>query len=370
MSDIRAFAWARLTALSCLSLAACGRSPLDLPVVSGSDAAVTSRDTGRDTGGIAATGGMFATGGVPSTIGAGGAAGRGGGGGSPTGGVGGTGGLTGRGGSAGGIGGAGGAGGSVADLLQPLASVFCTAAKTCCAGSYPPANLADCESRFPSRLQLYPLLEKGTVTVDQAALNACVGAYKAATTTCTVTGIEAACRGMFIGAQAEGQPCGGTGRFGSRECKPLNGTESCYWQDSKSYPNEPGVCLSIPRGKSGDLCSTTCLENTICVVDIIGAGPVSGPCFEEDGLYCSVGTNPAVCKPILHLGDTCTWDPNVCGSGRSCSGMSNTCADNAKIGESCLYSYCREDLTCGNGRTCVEQPFASDTVCQGTPSAP
>jgi hypothetical protein len=439
--DIRVFAWAGLTTLSCLSLVACGRSPLDLPIDADSDAAIVSRDAGRGTGGVVATGGApssivtggaaghgsggFATGGAGGaggltgrggnagagtggktaaggaastggqavtggvtaaggragaggalatggSTGKGGSAGAGVGGATSTGGKKGTGGATGTGGtSAGGSGGAGGAGGSVPDAIQALASAFCAAAKSCCVSSYPSANLADCESKFPSRLQVYPLVEKGTVTIDQTALSVCIGVYKAAASTCTMTGLEAACHGVFVGAQGEGQACGGTGKFGSYECKPINGTESCYWQDSKSYPNKPGICASIPRGKSGDVCSTTCLLDKTCVVDMIGgAAPFSASCFEEDGLYCSVASNPAVCKPILHLGDACTWDPNCCGSGGTCSGMSNTCVTYAKVGEPCSYAYCRDDLTCSNGNKCVEQPFASDSVCKGTPSVP
>jgi hypothetical protein len=214
-------------------------------------------------------------------------------------------------------------------------------------------------------------VDKGTVIVDQNALAACVAAYNTAATTCTITAVNAACKGIFTGTQAEGQPCGGATRFGAYECKPVNGSATCYWQQSGSDATSTGVCIGIPRGKSGDECSETCLKNESCIVDMIGgSAPFPVTCFEEDGLYCSVATNPAVCKPILHLGDACVWDPNSCGSGNYCGWLSNTCQVTSKLGESCTNAYCAADLACGGGDKCVELSFASDSICKGTPSVP
>ena len=101
-----------------------------------------------------------------------------------------------------------------------------------------------------------------------------------------------------------------------------------------------------------------------------GAAPFSMPCFEEDGLYCSVGKSPAVCKPILRMGDACDWDPGNCGSANFCGWMNNTCQAEAKLGESCLEAQCRDDLTCATNNRCVEVPLSSSSACQGTPPAP
>ena len=381
-----------------LALSGCGKSTLK---VATADADLDGPgsgffDSGQGTGGVTATGG---TAGIDGSAGQGGTAGTGAGGAARNGGTTATGGLTGQGGTAGaavggatstggrtatggstgtggrtgGVGGNGGIGGGTgAIMVQPLINAFCTAAKSCCGReSYPAADLADCESKFPSRSQYYPLLDKGTVSIDQNALAACVAAYNTAATTCTITGLNAACKGVFVGTQAEGQPCGGTSRFGAFECKPVNGSSSCHLQTSGSDPTNTGVCTSLPRGKSGDLCSKTCLKKDTCVVDMVGgSAPFPTFCFEEDGLYCSVATNPAVCQPILPNGHACVWDPNSCGTGNFCGWTSNACQLASKLGESCTDAICADELTCGSVDKCVPSPFASDSICNGTPSVP
>jgi hypothetical protein len=275
-------------------------------------------------------------------------------------------------GGVGGNSGTGGTGGTAAAVLRPLINAFCAAAWNCCGrASYPTADLNDCRSNFPSRFRYYPMVDKGTVTVAQTALNTCVAAYDTAATTCSMTPLHAACRGIFAGTQGEGQSCGGTGEFGAFECKPVNGASSCYWADSGGYPTTAGVCISLPRGKSGDECSRTCLKNQDCVADMLGrSAPFPVMCFEEDGLYCSIRTNPAVCKPIVQIGDACTWDTGSCGSGNFCSWTNDTCRPAAKLGESCQNVACVTDLTCGTTLRCIEEPFTSESTCKGTPSVP
>ena len=358
--------------------------------------------TGQGTGGVTATGGMA---GIDGSAGQGGSAGIGAGGVTRNGGAPGTGGFTDRGGAAGtaaggatstggktatggstgtggltggasgtgGTGGVGGTGGGTgAIMVQPLINAFCTAAKSCCGReSYPSAALADRESKFPSRSQYVPLLDKGTVIIDQNALATCVAAYNTVATTCTITGLNAACKGVFVGTQAQGQPCGGTSRFGAFECRPVNGSASCHLQASGSDPTNTGVCTSIPRGKSGDECSKTCLKNETCIVDMIGgSAPFPAFCFEEDGLYCSVVTSPAVCQPFLPIDHACVWDPNSCGPGNFCGWTSNTCQAASKLGESCTDAVCAEELTCGTSNTCEASPFAAESICKGTPFVP
>jgi hypothetical protein len=328
-------------------------------------------------GGVTATGGATGTGGQG---GKGGTTGTGGGGATATGGSAGTGGLAGKGGTAGsraggagGDGGAGGAGGGTGPaMFQPLVNAFCTAAKSCCAREgYPKADLNDCESKFLSRLESFPLVGKGTVTVDQNALAACVAAYGAAATACTITSVYAACKGVFVGTQTEGQPCGGASKFGAVECKPVNGSAACHWEHGTSDPTTTGTCVDIPRGRSGDECSMTCLKEDTCIVDMIGgSAPFPVACFEEDGLYCSVAANPPVCKPIVRLGDACTWDIDPCGSDNYCGWTANTCQPASKLGESCADSACAKGLVCETSGKCVEQPFASETTCKGAPSTP
>ena len=348
------------TVLVALALSGCGKSTLKVRT----DAALDGPgggflDSAQGTGGVGATGGVM---GSDVALPVDGSAGQGGG--TGAGGVTSTGGKTGTGGGTG--------GGTAAIVLQPLISAFCTAAKNCCSRqSYPAADLADCESKFPSRSQYYPLVDKGTVSVDQKALAACISAYNTVATTCTITGLKTACQGVFVGTQAEGQPCGGASRFGAFECKPVNGSASCYLQQGGSNPSNTGVCTSIPRGKSGDQCSKTCLKSESCVVDMVGgSAPFPVFCFEEDGLYCSVVTNPAVCQPILPIDHACVWDPNSCGTGNYCGWTSNTCEVASKLGESCMNASCAEELTCGTNDRCGASPLAADSICKGTPSEP
>jgi hypothetical protein len=364
---------------------------------------------GVGVGGISKTGGATGTGGVAGGSGRGGAGGIGGkGGAGGAGGVGGKGGVAGAGGiggkggitGTGGIGGKGGAGGKggvdggggidggrdvrdtgdvrdagdVGDTgpspIQPLIDAFCTAARNCC-GSSGSTSLADCEQKFPSRFEFYPLVDKGTVSIDPTLFAACVAAYKTAATTCTMTGLNAACMGVFVGNRTEGQSCGGASRFGSYECKPVKGSASCYWKDSTSYPNATGECVTIPHGKSGDPCTRSCRNNEPCIVDMIGgAAPFAAPCFEEDGLYCSVSKSPAVCKPILQTGEACTWDPGCCGSDNFCGWTGNTCQAPAGLGASCENLQCGEDLMCGTRNRCVEAPLSTSSACEGIPPAP
>jgi hypothetical protein len=329
--------------------------------------------TGQETGGVKTTGGATGTGGL---TGKGGSAGTAAGGMTSTGGKTGTGGRIGTGGSSGtggktgGTSGNGGTGGgAAAALLQPLGNAFCTAAKSCCGlGSYPTAALADCESKFLSRFQFYPMVDKGTVTVDQSALAACLAAYNKAATACTVTPLYTACKGVFVGTKAEKQPCGSGNQLGSLECKLAGGSAACFWENSSTDPAVTGVCINITHGKDGDECSTSCAKNETCISDIFG-GTASNPatCFEEDGLYCAWSKKPVVCRPIRQIDQACTSDQNACGSGNYCDWTTNTCQVIKKLGESCEDASCTNDLMCGTNLKCIEQPFASEFVCQGTP---
>jgi hypothetical protein len=274
--------------------------------------------------------------------------------------------ITGGGGA--GSGGTGGAGNTAANF-QPLLEAFCAAAKNCCARAFFPATpLADCESKFLARVDSYPLVDKGTVAVDQQALAACAAAYKAAATSCTLNPIKAACKGVFVGLQAEGQACGGTSPFGAVECKPVNQSAACYRPQGNTDPKSSGTCMHVPHGKSGDACSTTCQKGKTCIVDMLGGtAPFPAICFEEDGLFCSKAGNPPVCKPLVQTGAGCVWEGNSCGTGNFCSWPNSTCAPAGKLGESCAERACAEDFICGDNEKCGEMPLASDSLCKGTP---
>ena len=367
-----------LIGLSIVALAGCSKSLTTRPD-SGQDAG--GSDSGQGTDGgilvIAGTGGLTGKGGA----GTGGAAGFGGmmglGGGMGTGGAtgaatgGSTGGTSGRGtGGATGMGGGAGAG----VLFQPLVDSFCKAAKTCCAGEFPTSGLTNCEADFPSQLSTYAFVDKGTVTVDQVKLAACIAAYEEAATTCTISKVYLACTntGIFDGTLPAGESCGDNSSSSNRysgavECKKTGGSAACLWTSSQ---DATGVCVELPHGKEGDECMSSCAIGENCTSSIIGGSvPLTPICFEEDGLYCAYRLDPAVCKPIRQLEQACTSDTNACGTGFFCDWTTNTCQVEKKLGESCKNSACPSHLKC-DGTTCVELPFASEYVCKGRPPAP
>jgi hypothetical protein len=256
--------------------------------------------------------------------------------------------------------------------LQDFAVAFCAAAKSCCVRDlYVTVNLTDCESKFFSRLDSTPLVAKGTVLVDQKVLAACVAAYKTTAVDCAVNPVRAACKGLFIGLEAEGQACGGTTKYGAVECKPANGAAICDRPKANTDPQSAGTCVNLPHGKAGDACSKTCPVGKTCFVDLLGeSAPVPVLCFEEDGLFCSLATNPPVCKPLLKTGDTCKWEGNSCGSGSNCGWPDPTCVPDGKLGEACDGRACADGLICGTTSKCVDQIFATDAICQGIPPTP
>lgn len=319
---------------------------------------------GSGTGGIVTTGGTTRKGGQTGTggIGTGGRITTGGTAGTATGGV-----L----GIDGGIDGGGGSS-AVALALQPLAKAFCATARACCKrdGFYRMA-LDDCEANLPSRLQPFPLLDQGIVTIDPDRLAACAAAYENAVTSCSIAEVEAACYGLWIGSRAEGQACGGRGSFGAFECESKNGSAACYWQDADRYPSNPGVCVTLPRGKAGDPCGKSCGKNQDCVVDVVGGeAPLPVMCFEEDGVYCAVMENPPVCKPYSKVGDPCSYDFGSCGRGNYCDWNEHACKTAALLGESCMAASCVQGTVCTTGSRCIVQSLASSDVCMGTPSVP
>jgi hypothetical protein len=325
---------------------------------------------GQTTGGAIGTGGRPATGGITSK---GGQTGTGGvvstGGQSTTGGTAGT-ATSGVMGVDGGIDGGGGTS-AAALALQPLAKAFCATARTCCKrdGFYT-MDLDDCEAKFPSQLQPYPLLDKGIVTIDPVRLAACVSAYETAAATCAVADVEAACYGLWVGTHAEGQACGGNGSFGAFDCQAKNGASACSWQDAAAYPTSPGACVTLPRGKVGDACGKSCGKNEDCIVDLVGAStPFAVMCFEEDGLYCAVTANPPVCKTIPKLEEPCSYYGS-CGPGNYCDWNNHVCKVAAKLGESCMAASCTEGTVCTTGNWCIVESLASSDVCQGKPSVP
>jgi hypothetical protein len=347
------------------------------------------------TGGIGTTGGASGSGGV---TGKGGTAGTGSGGVVMTGGTTG-GGVTGKGGTAGtgtggvtstytkteighggytgtggltfGTGGIGGMGGGTAvAMLQPLGDAACAATRSCCGrASYPTANLANCESVFPSAYgDVLSEVDRGAVVVDATALATCVAAFKTAATTCDAAPLRAACAGVLNGTRTANQSCGMGSQPGQRECKRVNGLAICYWDKSPTDAASTGVCINPPRSKEGDACSVTLAKGQTLSDWRMGSN-ISGVCLEEDGLYCAWSKKPNVCRPIRAIDQACTMDENACGSGNFCDGTTNTCQVVRKLGEDCEDAACGEGLECtGELLKCTQytHSIAEEIPCVGT----
>ena len=327
-------------------------------------------------GSAGGSGGRSGTGGS-----AGGSGGRSGTGGS----AGGSGGRSGMGGSGTGGSGAGGsgtggngAGGSSGPSLATLANAFCAAARSCCAKSGLPTTLDDCEAAFPSRLTTLALVNKGTVTIDNTALAACIESYNQTASACTVNPVLAACKDVFVGTKAEGASCGVGGVpmvSGAGECKSDGGAEECVWTGNANDPTVTGVCHTPAHGKNGDTCTTSCVSpQDYCTFDVlISPSDPTAICFEEDGLYCSTTTNPSTCVPIVAVGGSCAADQNSCVSSAICDNSTLKCRARATLGQSCSYTSgyaCLNTLVCTSAGKCAEPEFAYDRTCSGVPDYP
>jgi hypothetical protein len=339
---------------------------------------------GGGSGGTAGTGGQ-GSGGVSGISGSGGVSGSGGGSGGTagTGGHGGissTGGVAGSGGGSGGIagtGGVGGTGGSTGASLSTLATAFCAAARTCCAKSGQPTSLGDCESSFPSRLPVIALVSKGTVSIDNTALAACIAAYNQTATACTFGALVTGCMGVFAGTKAEGAPCGVGGipkTDGVHECKPSSGPEMCLWTGDSSDPTVTGVCHKPDHGKSGDACAFGCPSGQDCSSDFsASATDATAICFEDDGVYCNTTVSPSVCTPIVTKGGSCAADSMSCASTSYCDSTTSKCTAAGTIGQLCSApgSQCLTSLACGSDGKCADPVFGSDSsTCTGYPPEP
>ena len=346
-------------------------------------------ESGGDSGGgMTGSGGLLGSGGVSvgGTAGgrSGGASGSGGtsgiaGSGGGTGGVAGSGGSGGRGGAGGSDGGVGGSGtgGSSGASLTALASAFCATARTCCAGSSFSTTLDDCEAKFQSRVPALAFVNKGTVTIDNTALAACIDGYNQVATTCTMSSLAAACKGVFVGTKAEGAPCGVGGVpmvVGVPECKSNGGAQECVWTGDSNDPTVTGVCRTPVHGKSGDSCASSCVSAQDCEFDLLtSSSSPTAVCFEDDGLYCNFATNPSTCTPIVGLAGSCATDPSSCGSTATCDSTTSKCKAAATLGQSCSYTggdMCLSALVCNSAGKCAAPGLAYEGSCSGTPPYP
>ena len=322
---------------------------------SGSGDDSTAGTSGTATGGQSVGGASAGSGGV------GGHAGTSGGAPSQTGGTAGA--------SSAGIGAAGSSGGSVgvsgtggtgvlSAPFMAIATDFCAAARACCAKEGVDTMLGDCETAFARRQVAFASIDQGNVTVDAAALAKCRAAYEQAASACDENTLIEACRGVFLGTKNVGEPCAN-----SYECNRAQSDMDCLFVDNAAI----GVCRKVPHGKSGDACLYSCRTGDNCSTQTNGpADAIITPCYESDGLYCDIFADPgpAICKPILSTGATCT-SSDACGTLGVCGA---TCQPSGVLHGPCGMG-CRHDLTCVNDQ-CEDPSFAVGSICDGYAPAP
>ena len=261
--------------------------------------------------------------------------------------------------------------------VQALGTAFCAAARNCCFGTeFWTPDLTDCEANFPARLKPLALVDRGTVIIDKTALAACIAAYNQTATACTLNNLAPACRGVFVGTKAEGDPCGyGSEPMteGAHECKASGSPELCVWGDDLTAPGATGTCHKAPHGKIGDSCFGSARSGEEWLSDAIHMTSVPAVCFEDDGLYCTWGGN-RVCAPIVANGGACTVD-SACANASFCDSNTKTCMTAGIFGQSCAANglHCSHDLACDANNQCTEPVFGLDNNphdCDGSPTVP
>jgi hypothetical protein len=276
------------------------------------------------------------------------------GGGGASGGLGAMGGLTGNGGEPESSGGQGGEG---AGPLEPFVRAFCETARTCCeAAGMPLGALTVCETAFSGQYEVERFIAQGTVTVDTAALAACVAAYASSRASCKWSAVYAGCEGFLRGTVTDGQPCTEV-----VECDRNNGPKICLKLQDSADPNV-GTCMTPAHAANGEACLAGCALDTDCssTASNPDASLTTALCFEADGRFCRPGYG---CEPIVEDGASCD-STEACGSGSMCS---SSCQPLKADGESCQFIFdCEKHLTCDMG-SCAAEPVASEYTCSGHP---
>lgn len=250
-----------------------------------------------------------------------------------------------------------------AETVQELVGAFCDSVRSCCQkGGFPADPLANCESEFSRQVDIIPLVEKGTVTLNADVFDACVSSVRSAASTCNGASTSA-CVGAFQGTIPEGASC-----EKSDECVDTADEPAiCLKIRAAGMTTTPatGVCKLAPRGRAGDPCFTTCAPNRSCgstySTDV--PNPVVTLCHEADGLFCASSGTEKRCAPIPKEGEPCT-SFDGCGSNMYCS-QTSVCVGRSSAGVVCASSSeCATGLTCENG-ACAPQPLATQKTCGG-----
>jgi hypothetical protein len=235
------------------------------------------------------------------------------------------------------------------ELLIPVVKAFCDAARDCCSAANEVAELDQCEAHFVQNDATFAALDRGSATLDNAGLPACLAAYEQAATKCEANPVLSACQGLIHGTRKEHEKCVDVG-----DCARAPGeVVACVISDADT--NE-GLCAKVPHGKLGEACLSTCRLGENCSFTSFGSTDSSVTCFEQDGFFCS--SDDGRCAAITALGAPCSYDD--CGSANYCD---TTCKKRSGLGEACGQS-CLSSLQCINGQ-CRSPSFTLGSTCSG-----
>jgi hypothetical protein len=250
--------------------------------------------------------------------------------------------------------------------LEGLFQAQCDAAVSCCSKKQLGAQPSRCAGEFGWAVTERKL-ENGELVLDPDALEDCIAAYENAATTCTETGLFAACRAVFSGTKPPGDPCSDF-----QDCDRREGPVIC-----KFVGNDPtGTCTPLIHGEEGQLCDYDCQNRVDCSGNEGGLSTVPRVyCFEDEGLYCSAaGDGALACRKLRAIGEECE-NGSACGSEGRCkqtssSVVSRSCVLGLELGQTCQTidrAACAEGLWCdGPSETgvCREYEFYKAAVCQ------
>ena len=238
--------------------------------------------------------------------------------------------------------------------IQSFIDAYCDMARACCqSAGFPAEPLADCESEFVRQTDFAPLVEGGTVLVDEAKLSGCVAEIRQAQSTCIAPDWESACQNVFRGTRNQGEPC-----VDVLECVSQSEPTVCFHLREADGGDASGICRVAPRGALGDPCFYDCGLGENCRSDHSTPLPdtVLTLCHEADGLFCGQG-----CERLLDNGNPCE-STRECGSSSFCD---TSCKPRGNLGASCT-----SNDACSKGFYCLENscrrtPVAANKLCSG-----
>ncbi|HVJ21726.1 MAG TPA: Dickkopf N-terminal cysteine-rich domain-containing protein [Polyangiaceae bacterium] len=261
-----------------------------------------------------------------------------------------------------------GAGPSRASVIEQLAQASCSSAtQACCAEAGFEFSREACLKDRRALMAVQGFLDRVNARkyrYDAAATEACAAYFKAVDELCIIDGTAGplpdgseACLRIRLGAQQQGEECGG-----AEDCLQLPDAP-LYCDDHTCVPGTAPSAL-VPLGE-GDLCSGGCSQSDIACTS------GSTVCDEASGLYCDFDTHQCVASQLAGMPcarDTqcstgllcyegvctaereqgpCGSSPDICATATRCDPMTNECTAYAQVGEPCQDPWCVGSCTNG-----------------------